>query len=170
VYVRVHEPRFILCFYFQALAQVRLTKEQQDEVDARFSRLLGHGGIGKQDKTVFLKGSTLRTADWQHFLQFCDPYTFAGMLEEPYATAYFKFTGIFRILIDSESNTDQSDEQALANCKALQKTIAKSLTSFERAWPSVLFSGPVVHSLIHYPEFIFRWNSVRNYWCYFNER
>ena len=92
------------------------------------------------------------------------------MLEEPYATAYFKFTGIFRILIDSESNTDQSVEQALANCKALQKTIAKSLTSFERAWPSVLFSGPVVHSLIHYPEFIFRWNSVRNYWCYFNKR
>ncbi len=112
----------------------------------------------------------MQTADWQHFLQYCDPYAFAGIFEEPFATSYFQFTNVYRILISAESNTDESDEAADASCRAMETTIAESLSSFERFWPQVLFSGPVLHTLIHYPRFIYRWNSVRNYWCYFNER
>jgi hypothetical protein len=132
--------------------------------------MLGHGGIGTQDKTVFLKGSTLQTADWQHFLEYCDPYAFDGILEEPQSTSYFLFTNVFRIILAAVSNTDQSDEAADAICRAQETTIAHSMSSFERNWPQVLMSGPVIHTLIHYPRFIYRWNSVRNYWCYFNER
>ena len=29
---------------------------------------------------------------------------------------------------------------------------------------------PVIHLLIHVPEAIYRWNSVRNMWCFTNER
>ena len=132
--------------------------------------MLGHGGIGTQDKTVFLKGSTLGAAGWQHFLQYCDPYCFAGVLPQPLATSYFQYTGVYRMIIDAVSNTDQSDEAAEVACRAMETAIAESLTAFERCWPKVLMSGPVLHTMIHYPRFIYRWNSVRNYWCYFNER
>ena len=136
----------------------------------RFSRLHGHGKIGRQDRTVFLKGSTMQTADWQHFLQYCDPYAFCGIFPEALASSYSKFTGIFRILLEFDSNTDQTDEEALASITALETSIAAALTAFEKMWPQVLMSGPVIHTLVHYPRMIFRWNSVRNYWCYFNER
>ena len=28
----------------------------------------------------------------------------------------------------------------------------------------------IVHMLMHVPDLIFRWNAVRNMWCFFNER
>ncbi len=155
---------------YQALADVKLSQEQQNMVDTRFSRLHGHGGIGRQDRTVFEKGSTMMTADWQHFLQYCDPYAFEGILHDRVAPAYFLLTGIFRLLIDAVCNTDHNDEEAGILVKSMEATIAVALSSFERAWPGVLMSGPVLHTLVHYPRFIRRWNSVRNYWCYFNER
>ena len=77
---------------------------------------------------------------------------------------------MYRKILEAVSNTDQSDEAAEASTSALETTIAESLTGFERTWPNVLVSGPVLHTLIHYPRLIHRWNSVRNYWCYFNER
>ena len=72
--------------------------------------------------------------------------------------------------MEFDSNTDQTDEEALASTTALETSIAAALTEFEKMWPQDLMSGPVIHTLVHYPRIIFRWNSVRNYWCYFNER
>jgi hypothetical protein len=62
------------------MKKVVLSQAKQDLVDARFSRLLGNGGIGRQDKTIFLKKSTMFTSDWQHYLEYCDPYVFHNVL------------------------------------------------------------------------------------------
>ena len=154
----------------KALGDVHLSQPQQDEVDARFSRLHGHGGIGRQDRTVFLKRSTMQTADWQHFLQYCDPYVFEGILDQQLAKSYFQMTGIYRLLLEAVCHTSLTDAEALDRTQELETAIAEALTAFERAWPVALVSGPVIHTLLHYPRFIYRWNAVRNYWCYFNER
>jgi len=158
-------------YFSQAVEGAAISPEKQTTVDARFSRL--HGLIkvfGRQDKTVFQKKSSMITSDWTHFLQYADLYAFHGIFDEPYNTAYFQFTGIFRTLLDCICNTDQSKEEAKQSMELLETSIAESLTQFERVWPSCLFGGPAIHSIIHYPRHILRYNNVRNYWCYFNER
>ena len=112
----------------------------------------------------------MNTADWQHFLEYCDGYAFHGVLDEPYGSSYFHLTGVFRNILQSKSTTLQSDTDAQEELRRQECEIAAALTAFERHWPSVLMSGPVIHTLVHYPRFVYRWNSVRNYWCYFNER
>ena len=154
----------------QALKAVKLSQAKQDIVDARFSRLLGQGRIGRQDKSIFLKKSTMNTADWQHYLQYCDTYSFQGVLDEPYGSAYLGFTQVYRSILEFQSSTLQPDAEATQQALSREYEIAAALSLFERTWPSVLMSGPVIHTLVHYPRFIYRWNSVRNYWCYFNER
>ena len=157
----------------QALAKIKLPQAKQDLVDARFSRLGGLGRIGRQDKSVFKKRSTMNTADWQHFLEYCDGYAFHDVLDEPYGSSYFQLTGVLRSILQYKSTTLQSDTDAQEELRRRESEseIAAALTAFERhCWPSDLMSGPVIHTLVHYPRFVYRWNSVRNYWCYFNER
>ena len=156
--------------YKQALAKIKLPQAKQDLVDARFSRLGGLGRIGRQDKSVFKKRSTMNTADWQHFLEYCDGYAFHDVLDEPYGSSYFQLSGVFRSILQYKSTTLQSETDAQDELRSREYKIAAALTGFERHWPSVLMSGPVIHTLVHYPRFVYRWNSVRNYWCYFNER
>ena len=112
----------------------------------------------------------MKTADWQHFLQYCEPYVFHGILPGDYATTLAMLTGVFRKILDLKCTTRQSDDDAKAVTRALELECATALSAYEQVWPSVLMSGPVIHTLIHYPTFIYRWNSVRNYWCYYNER
>ena len=156
--------------FAQAIAKIKVPQAKQSLVDARFSRLSGQGRIGRQDKSVFRKRSTMITSDWQHFLEYCDVYAFHGVLDEPYGSSYFQLTGVLRSILQYKSTTLQSDTDAQEELRRRECEIAASLTAFERHWPSVLMSGPVIHTLVHYPRFVYRWNSVRNYWCYFNER
>jgi hypothetical protein len=72
--------------------------EQQDLADARFSRLLGEGGIGRQDKIIFLKKSTMFTSDFQLYLQYCDPYVFHDILPHPYGVTDFQLKDVIIIL------------------------------------------------------------------------
>ena len=154
----------------EAMKGIFVAQEQRDLVDARFSRLLGEGGIGRQDKTIFRKMSTMLTSDWQHFLQYCDPYVFQDILPEPYNSTYFQITGIYRSILAFQCNVKQTEDEAKLQVSRLEHEISAALVAFERVFPSALLSGPVIHTLVHYPAFMFRWNSVRNYWCYFNER
>ena len=127
-------------------------------------------GVLVRKTKLFLKNSPLcRRQTGNTSCSIVTP-TFLPVFEEPFEKPYFQFTNVYRILLSAESNTDESDEAAEASCRVMETTIAESLSSFERVWPQVLISGPVLHTLIHYPRFIYRWNSVRNYWCYFNER
>ena len=92
------------------MKKVVLSQAKQDLVDARFSRLLGNGGIGRQDKTIFLKKSTMFTSDWQHYLEYCDPYVFHNVLPEPYGSTYFQLTGVYRTILNFKCNVQQSDD------------------------------------------------------------
>ena len=52
----------------------------------------------------------------------------------------------------------------------LSEWIAEGLSVLERTWPGTVITGTQIHGLLHFPRLIYRWNSVRNYWCFFNER
>ncbi len=90
----------------------------------------------------------MKTADWQHFLQYCEPYVFHGILPGDYATTLAMLTGVFRKILDFKSTTRQSDDDAIAVTCALELECATALSAYEQlqVWPSVLMSGPVIHT------------------------
>jgi hypothetical protein len=47
--------------------------------------------------------------------------------------------------------------------------VAEALTNFENDWPPQSHCI-VAHELMHVPDCIYRWNSVRNYWAFHLER
>jgi hypothetical protein len=55
------------------------------------------------------------------------------------------------------------------DCQALKLKIIELLIVYERGVAKSELP-PVIHLLIHVPEAIYRWNSVRNMWCFTNER
>ena len=89
----------------------------------------------------------MQTVDWQHFLQYCDPYAFEGIFDEKLAKSYFQMTGIFRLLLGAVCDTSLTDAEAEDRTKQLEATIAESLTAFERAWPVALVSGPALNQV-----------------------
>ena len=67
----------------QVAKLVTLSREQQNIVDERFVRLAGKGGIGKSSKSVFRKTSSMKAADWLHFVQYFDVYVFQNASQGP---------------------------------------------------------------------------------------
>ena len=74
-----------------------------------------------------------------------------------------------------ESNMDVRDEgvigddEDLAQVKKLELQAAETLSVFEATWPKTVLCS-VLHNLLHFPRCVYRWNNVRNFWAFFNER
>ena len=62
-----------------------------------------------------------------------------------------------------------SDNARKERTQALTLTAIKTLTLLETVLPLTRFTY-LLHVLIHVPEYIHRWNHVRNFWCFFMER
>jgi hypothetical protein len=61
-------------------------------------------------------------------------------------------------------NADSYNEIAV-----LKMEVATELTNFENNWPPQSHCI-VAHEVMHLPDTIYRWNSVRNYWAFHLER
>ena len=154
----------------QVAKLVTLSREQQNIVDERFVRLAGKGGIGKSSKSVFRKTSSMKAADWLHFVQYFDVYVFQDVLPKDQQSGYWALTSIFRSLLSMECTTDDDDNTAMESMDKLGHWIAEGLSVFENSWPATMITGSHIHGLLHSPRLIYRWNSARNFWCFFNER
>ena len=75
------------------------------------------------------------------------------------------------VLLDATADYDPDDQAdpTTATCRALRDKVAKALCLLERDFPGTELSI-AIHELIHVPDFVFRWNAVRNYWCFVVER
>jgi hypothetical protein len=70
--------------------------------------------------------------------------------------------------VDSSGLTVSVDSRRRA-MGARKIFIVERLCDFEAYFPDSELS-PVNHDLIHVPNSVYRWNSVRNFWAFFNER
>lgn len=78
---------------------------------------------------------------------------------------------ILNDLLDATADVDDDtdEDQALAESRSLHMKAIEALCLLERDFPLTELSI-FVHEILHVPEFIYRWNSVRNYWCFATER
>jgi hypothetical protein len=76
-----------------------------------------------------------------------------------------------QLLLDAVADYDPEDDEdcAAQTCRAARTAVARALFKLERDFPGTELSI-AIHELIHVPDFLYRWNSVRNYWCFVVER
>ena len=69
-----------------------------------------------------------------------------------------------------ETMTDQADHARLLLLMAeLKLQVIMRLCLYEISVPRTEM-GVLLHAILHLPDLIMRWNHVRNFWCFFNER
>jgi hypothetical protein len=85
--------------------------------------------------------------------------------------AYKAMTEALNAILDATADydPDDDDDEALEKTRALHLQAIEALCVMERDFPLSELSS-FVHEILHVPEFVFRWNSVRNFWCFTTER
>jgi hypothetical protein len=114
-----------------------------------------------------------KAADWLAFLRSAVPYVFYEVGPSRPRVAFKAMIDALLLLLDATADYDPSDDgadnPATDTCRAARKAVAKALFLLERDLPGTELSI-AIHELIHVPDFLWRWNSVRNYWCFVVER
>lgn len=95
-------------------------------------------------------------------------YVFQGMLPPGKEKALFDLLDVVRDLLGAVSpagpgqDTDDSLEQ-------LKHRVVLALHGWTQNFPASEWAN-VFHRLVHVPDSVFLWNSVRNFWAFFGER
>jgi len=112
-----------------------------------------------------------KVADWLMFLRSAVPYTFYQVGPSRPRPAFQAMVEALQMLLDATAdyNPDDMDDTATATCRAAKIAVARALFLLERDFPGTELSI-AIHEIVHVPSFLWRWNSVRNYWCFVVER
>ena len=128
---------------------------------------------------IFQNTGRFKSADWLHLVTTGVFHVLKPMLIGSAQNALCARVDIFRLLLATTSDRDPlSDHSPLLErdiirreeeMRALKSVIVQSMCAYEKGAPSINMTK-IAHLLVHAPDLIFRWNSVRNMWCFFNER
>ena len=114
-----------------------------------------------------------KAVDWLTFLRSAVPYTFYQVGPARPREAFKAMIDALLLLLDAvadyDPDPDNMDDSATQTCRTARTAVARALFKLERDFPSTELSIGI-HELIHVPDFLWRWNSVRNYWCFVVER
>jgi hypothetical protein len=136
-------------------------------IDARCNDLQGLApkwitpGLAPMQHSGAVKAADCRTLLWS-----AGDYIFYNLFGGKQA-AFDAWIDILRIVEKSTADFDNPD--AYAEMAQLKMDVAEALTKFERDWPEQCHCI-VAHEVMHVPDCIYRWNSVRNYWAFHLER
>ena len=105
------------------------------------------------------------------FMRTCVPYVFGRVGPDRPRVAFKPMVGALNALLDSTAdyNGPEDDEHVTEVGRNLQLTCVEALCLLERDFPETELSI-FVHEIVHMSSFVYRWNSVRNYWCFTTER
>jgi hypothetical protein len=126
---------------------------------------------------IFQNTGSFKSADWIHFITTGSLHVLKPMLRGHAQDALEAIVCAFRLLLGASSDVDPAvvewpeDDynRRKSEMRILKLKIARLLCRYERGSPASNMPR-IVHMLMHVPDLIFRWNAVRNMWCFFNER
>ena len=137
-------------------------------MDTRTRSLGGDPTWFRTNLEVFSHASSFKTHDWMQLVLWCGDYEFHDLfrLHPRRMKALHALTNVLKDLLTITSAYDSENRDEI---DALKERLVETMCMCEVELPdtelSVLF-----HVLIHMPDCIHRWNSARNFWCYFSER
>jgi hypothetical protein len=110
-------------------------------------------------------------ADWLAFLRSSVPYVFGNVGPIHPQESYFGMIDLLKTLVDATADFDPDDDPAEADeeSRRLHLQAIEALCVLEKDFP-LTEMAIFLHEILHVPEFIYRWNGVRNYWCFACER
>ena len=143
----------------------------QDEgalMDARTRALGGSPKWFRTNLEAFSHASCFKTHDWMQLVLWCGDYVFHDLfpLEPLRMKALHALSDVLRDLINA---TSAFDSERRDNIEGLKLRLVETMCLCEVELPSTELSV-LFHVIIHMPDCIRRWNSVRNFWCFFSER
>jgi hypothetical protein len=110
---------------------------------------------------------------WVTLLRFYLPYVVYGVGQLPFRLALLQITEALRAVLlgscDYDKHDEGTSEDARTRCQILKNRLVLALCELERILPGSELSI-YLHEVVHVADFMYRWNNVRNYWCFITER
>jgi hypothetical protein len=146
----------------------KLSNEAGETLDARSRALAGEGAWVRSNLQMHSKGSNLTAHDWMRIIQDAGDYVFHGMFpDQPERlSAIYGLVDATNLCLETTSAYDSENRDALGDVRL---RVIEALSAFEAHLP-VTERAVMFHIMVHVPDAIYRWNSTRNFWCYFGER
>jgi hypothetical protein len=111
-----------------------------------------------------------KIADWLMFLRSAVPYCFFETGPHRPREAFKEMIEALLLILDATADYDPTDPETTTHtCRVLRAKVARALFKLERDFPTTELSI-AIHELIHIADFLFRYNAVRNFWCFVVER
>jgi hypothetical protein len=117
---------------------------------------------------VFSKGSVLTAHDWLRVVQDAGDYLFHDL----YPDKPEKMEALYALIQATKlclTATSACDSENRSQLDRIQVEVTEALCKFECQLPKTE-RAVMFHILVHVPDAIYRWNSTRNFWCFFGER
>ena len=150
------------------LAEWSLAPEEREMLDQRSMDLGGEPKWIRSNIMICSHTSTLTAHDWMLLIQTAGHYLLHGLFED----VPEKMQCMLRLLNACNkclTVTSAWDSENREEIDAVKLEVAEALAFVEAHMPRTEL--PVMfHVLLHVPDAIYRWNSVRNFWSFFSER
>ena len=145
-------------------------------MDDRARALGGETGWFGSGRAVCKRTGSLKAYDWLKIAEGAWQYLFWGLYDEsPHKqeSLYGLMTAI-QTLIGAVSHAENPDIaldrlSSRTDMLEIKNAVANGMALFDRDFPATEKAG-VFHILLHFPDFIHKWGSVRNGWCFYGER
>ena len=150
------------------LASWTLTQEQKDTMDQRSMDLGGEPNWIRNNVGICSHASSLNSHDWMLLIQSAGHYLPHNLFpEEPdKQECLLTLLDACNRCLTTTSAYDSENREVIDQVK---QAVVVALCKVEACMPRTEL--PVMfHVLLHVPDAIYRWNSVRNFWAFFGER
>jgi hypothetical protein len=105
--------------------------------------------------------------DWMVLLSQAGTYVMKdAFVHEKRNRAVLALLNATTALVQVDSPHDVNNSDILREVKA---QLIEAACLMESVLPKTELA-PLFHILIHVPDMIYRWNNIRNFWCFFGER
>ena len=157
----------------RVLDRFTLSTQAQNVADKRSGALAGITGFVPNRMAIMKRTGSLKAVDWKCAVDSgALDYILKGLIPEPHIRGVNSLIDCLRLLLratsDAPSNLEgEADEEE--ECQIMKQKVIEHLCIVERYLPGTELCS-VLHELIHVPDCVFKWNSVRNFWAFFNER
>ena len=157
--------------YERSLEQLKrwtLDKETRELLDRRSMQLGGESLWIQNNIKICSTASTLKAHDWFLLIQSAGYY----LLRDVFPAGSDELSCLFMILEATASclrATSACDSENREDIDRVKKQVVEGLCALEAFLPRTELAV-MNHVLLHVPDAIYRWNCVRNFWCFFGER
>jgi hypothetical protein len=153
-----------------------LPKKVLRRLDERSRVLGGETGWFNSGRAICKRTGSLKAHDWVKIAEGAWQYIFHGLYNESpnQQESLYEFLSALSAILGACSHADNVDvaldiHSTRTDMSKLKKKVVNAMALFDREFPMTEKAG-VFHIILHVPDFIYRWGSVRNGWCFYGER